>query len=708
MPQRPRSHVLAEEGDRALRDALPSEWVVRRVEPDYGIDWTVEIFEAGEAIGRSFHVQVRATDEPDLRKALGALRFPRATADYYREQTNPVLIVRYHAPSARLFARWFHAYNPRIARRRLSPDTKTVGFQLFEQDEAGEHFAAHLRTGLEGFLAFRSPELALPLQVAIAPTDAGTTPDSRRTALAMRQILSPVEAVVVVEVREPAPNDPSITIEDQRVVISLADVASVTLDRDDPDDGDEYASWAADLTIALAVALSYVGQANLAAQLGCAAGHLSRVFADLTVAMEIAGAMHRSQRLREAIALADALDESGVEDLRVAAFLLLGALLSSRGQPRPSEQRLALESGRRRVERRRAGRDWRGVAAESYNLAKLYKGAYNAPEAVRWFREAAENDATYLDRSYYHSDLAGALFESGAYDAAASHYRTAVETGDRVLDQALFADALLYAGRYDEARVEFDAYLARRPSREASEWRLKAQTVRLLIDTVGPMQERDAASAESLLSGWSFESGSGIPTQDARQSCEDAIALDACCGEAWFRLAFFSIAAAGSAVAGAPHAVAAAILTRHALPMWRNALLCTDPSDTTAIEDLFYAGYHLNGSPFIDEAVAAIDGAPHLHAHRSSLIDLLDETVVAHQQTGSEGILRFPSEDGRMTEIVFTDRPDTSQRQPPKSGPSWRPPPVEQLRPTRNRRKTPRVRSGKTHGRRKRRRKKRR
>lgn len=679
---------------------------MREVVPDYGIDWTVEIFENGEATGRSFNAQVKATDESDLLTALASVRFRRDTAEYYREQSNPVLIVRYHSPTGRLFARWFHAYNPRVARNRLSPDAKTVGFQLFEQDEASDDFAARLRAGLDGFLAFRSSELALPLRVAVTPTAVGVYPEARRMALAMRRILSQVEDLAVIEVREPAPDDPSITIENQRVVISVADVASVTLDRDGPVDNDGPERWAADLTVALAVALTYVGQVNIAAQLGCVAGHLSRIFGDLDIAMTIAGAMLRSQRVREAIQLADALDESAIEDLRFAAFILIAALFSSRRPLQRDEQELALQSAERRIERRRARQDAHGVAAEAYNLAMLHKGTGRAAEANYWFREAAEHDSTYLDRAYYQSDLAGALFESGPYDQAVQHYEVATRIGGRPLDDALLADSLLYAGRYNDALQKFDSYVARRSERSAAEWRLKARIVRLLLEVVGEKQLRDDNAADALLSSWSLEAHQEITPEEAWRSCEEAIALDACCGEAWFRLAMFSTGQAGCAEAGRTQALAAAVLTRHDLAMWSNATLLMDLSDTQLVEDVFYAGYRLNGAEFIETTVRAIDNAPHLAACRDRLINLLDETVAAYQREPSEGIMRVRGEDGQMTEIIVTDSAEDAPRE---SRPSWRPAPLQLPTPPSGRRTRPRPRrAGKTHGRRKRQRKKRR
>lgn len=169
VPQRPRSHVLEEENERAFNAALPAGWVVRRQTPDYGIDLTVEIFEEGRATALSFGVQLKATEEEHLDRALRSVRFVRELADYYWNQPVPVLIVRYHAPSRQLYARWWHAYNSLIAARPDEEDvnaepTKTVSFQFSEADVWHPNTPHELVEAVRSFRRFRSPDIALPLR----------------------------------------------------------------------------------------------------------------------------------------------------------------------------------------------------------------------------------------------------------------------------------------------------------------------------------------------------------------------------------------------------------------------------------------------------------------------------------------------------------------------------------------------------------------
>src|SRR5713226_682048 len=65
MPQRPRSHELEDESRRQFQMVLPSSWVFRPADPDYGIYGQVEIFSGdGQATGLIFLVQLKGTDNP--------------------------------------------------------------------------------------------------------------------------------------------------------------------------------------------------------------------------------------------------------------------------------------------------------------------------------------------------------------------------------------------------------------------------------------------------------------------------------------------------------------------------------------------------------------------------------------------------------------------------------------------------------------------
>ena len=123
MVQRPRSHQLETESRRAFSSSLPSLWVFRDLSPDYGLDGLVEVFDPhGRATGDLFFVQLKATDEKDVDKAL-RVRLTRRVSDYYNTLLLPVLLVVYHSPTRALYARWLPEQDPVL---QASSQTTTV------------------------------------------------------------------------------------------------------------------------------------------------------------------------------------------------------------------------------------------------------------------------------------------------------------------------------------------------------------------------------------------------------------------------------------------------------------------------------------------------------------------------------------------------------------------------------------------------------
>ena len=93
MTKRPRSHQLEDESWRALSNSIPNQWVLRKPQPEYGIDGEVEIFdESGSSTGLLFFVQLKATDAKEKAKALSC-RIPLETLRYYKSLPLQTLLI---------------------------------------------------------------------------------------------------------------------------------------------------------------------------------------------------------------------------------------------------------------------------------------------------------------------------------------------------------------------------------------------------------------------------------------------------------------------------------------------------------------------------------------------------------------------------------------------------------------------------------------
>ena len=134
MPKRPRSHQIEDESRRAFSSKLPSPWLFRDETRDYGIDGRVEIFDDRNlGTGRMFLVQLKATDQVELGRAL-TVKIKKEQHEYYRQLDMPVLIVRYHVPTKKIFVKWHHTFDAYYSKK----GAKSLSIKLSQSDEWDE------------------------------------------------------------------------------------------------------------------------------------------------------------------------------------------------------------------------------------------------------------------------------------------------------------------------------------------------------------------------------------------------------------------------------------------------------------------------------------------------------------------------------------------------------------------------------------------
>lgn len=75
--RRPDQHLIDQEGQQLLREKLPKPWILREYRPDYGLDFSVEVFRTlepvegkrpmHETLGEHFFVQLKSIDDPNVK-----------------------------------------------------------------------------------------------------------------------------------------------------------------------------------------------------------------------------------------------------------------------------------------------------------------------------------------------------------------------------------------------------------------------------------------------------------------------------------------------------------------------------------------------------------------------------------------------------------------------------------------------------------------
>jgi hypothetical protein len=640
VPQRTREHELETESRRDFANRIPSRWVVRDVTPDYGIDQQVEIFEEGRATGLEFCLQLKGTDQ-DFPAAL-AVSIPRPHADYYRALSLPVLMCRFHAPTGRLFVKWFHAFDPHYAARMPREDAKTFTFRWGEADE-WEDSTPRLIREIEAFRRFRDRGLRFPIAFHVQ-TVADLVPTAE-ALLVMREQAARVPRVIALNRDAPEPGEAVIRIERDRLVASLGAVSSVSVHRDSQNADRFDRREASDALVTIALALLHIGYPGEAAQIIAAVAADSEIVLAPEVAFPSAGAFALSGRPLEALQVARSIGQRGNDDAEAAEIVFAAATL---GDPSTEEVREEYRSVlRARAERRLARGDSEWAGADCYNIGNSFRASHDPRGALRNYIRAARLAPHYRDRPYFNHEVGGILFETDHFELAAAFYGTALELGGSPRSRGLYADALFFAGRYREAADAFADVVA--SGHSTSEWRLKQAALERIRRFGGDHQHRRSAVAEAALAA-AITATDDRSLERIKEDLGQVLELDALADGAWVSLA--GIVFEQEESEAAQLLLVAALIRRHDQGTWVGAFALewrTDRREERML-DIGAAAAFLVGEPF-RAAVAEWARREENQADREDILEVLNRAEELEERDDGF-VLRFASEEG-IEEILI-------------------------------------------------------
>lgn len=104
---RTRNHIIEDESEHLLRGTVPTEWVVRKLSPDYAIDYLVEVFKDSQATGEHFFIQLKGTDKSDKQGRI-SYQLDRKYIEYYAKLSLPILLVYCSVKSRKLWGKWMN------------------------------------------------------------------------------------------------------------------------------------------------------------------------------------------------------------------------------------------------------------------------------------------------------------------------------------------------------------------------------------------------------------------------------------------------------------------------------------------------------------------------------------------------------------------------------------------------------------------------
>ncbi len=598
MPSRPRSHRIEDQSRIAFERLLPAEWVYRKVHPDYGIDGAVEIFgDEGRSTGRQFNVQLKATDQPILNRAL-AVRLEIDKCKYYKSLDVPVLIARFHTPTNRMFVRWFHEFDPYYARR----GKKSTTFRLSESDEWSEHTAPKLSRDTDIIKRVRSHNLPAPALFQLQFDGESVQGLSvAEISLNLRKTLLTVPGAIDLTTDSGLAYG-KFSLSNEKVVIDLAGIQHFTLHLSK---ASAHASWAkaflhSDVLIAAALTLDAAGYSDRAARLIVALAPTSSLTTEPFIVVRMAHCLAKAHRVPDALDLCQVLFENPAS--REPAHALMISVLARSSLLSGAELELLRGFLARHAKAEEMAGTAASAAAANYNLANHLRAQKHSRAAFQCYRKAAKLDRTYRKRGYFYREIAGVLFGLERYKLAAKFYDCAIQLGEKGITVALYADALMFSGQYSRARSHFEAYLAD-SDKPKPEFILKAAALNELGSLLGIDEQRRQRSAATLLAA----PDSRLSTPEFKNQLKESLKLDALCGLAWFNLGT-SLNNEGMFKDACNAFVWAGLVQRNDVVAWVNAFaLAIRTQNEGLLIGIISTAHFSCGESFAEQLIKAID-----------------------------------------------------------------------------------------------------
>ncbi len=616
MPIRPRSHQLDSESKAQFASVLPSPWVWRQADPDYGIDGQVELFdEYNKATGFMFLVQLKASDALDLSDAL-SVQFKLDTIAYYRKLDLPVMIVLWSAALRQFFWQWAHEVDTYHAER----GQKYITVRLPRERVWDTKTPSMIEKDLKEFRELRRPNIRLPQIFSLIMKEK----QFRGVSCALLQS-AVIEAAkrqsdLVAFSGEDRPGaHPLVIVEERRVIVSLSGLSSVTYHTEEYPPDLVLTKLPHDILSAVAFVLHRAGHSSVAAQIACEHLDKSTLLENAVIFFGVLQAVAKGQRLTDGLRLADALLEP--DRLLLAQALIVPALMSS--SRTGAEGEYLRQVMKRLIKCFEESGQIRQAATAHYNLGnhlRAQRGPHDKA-ALRQYRLASKGDPTYVQKAYFWREVGGILFGLGRFGFSASAYQNAISLDGGKSCVPLRADALMFAGRYKEAHEVFENYGAN-PSVEDVEWYLKSFALDGIIKLSGTeSQRRNAKEAMRLADVKALE------PEAAEATLYQALRLDALCALAWFNLgvASHAVSKPDDAFLGF---LLAGLLGRTDPEAWADAALLgiSSAKYQSLVAAIVLTAYRINGQSFLD-AVSKLANQQHAKFPADELVDAIWKIV---------------------------------------------------------------------------------
>ena len=619
---------------------LPSLWVFRDKDKDYGIDGEVEIFDSNEkATGLVFWVQLKATRSKKERSIRG-IDLSLETIRYYKRLDIPVLLARYSEFEDIFYVKWTTDIDPFYAKK----NAKTMRVNFSESDAWNADTANIIEKHLSKLRAVKSGAIKLPIAFRLSFDNkniCGIAADVLRTKI--RSNLKDYQNILRLE------NNLDSIVADIRIGksslnVGILGIAGCTFHSVDLMDKTTLSSdLIKDISLGLSLALTQLGYSDLAARI---------IFSD-DIAMHLKKKpeiiRHLIPHLLKTTFFEETLDlvsnMCDEEESNLLEFIANSSVLllsdSKDGKKSKAVERFLIRNTERYKE---VEPELYGISL--YNLGNFYRSIDRLKDGIKCYLLARRYESKYYEQEYFFGELAGALFDYGKYRYSAKFYKIAIDFSGEKEWRPQYADALMFSGEYQKALEQFEEYLSSTKDKTA-EWNLKAICLSSMIDTYKTKSQiRKAKEAIP------YADTTTCKKSEQEEHLKKALELDLLCGLAWYNLGQIMFEK-GKTEDTALCFTICSLLQRWDIVAWVNATVSSFnkviPLEIFVL--IVRAAYSSNGDNYIEalyELIEKQSGEETL----ADIASLVEKIIQLDQKSFSKPQLRLLGEDGKFKDIT--------------------------------------------------------
>lgn len=644
MTTRIKQHQLEDLSRNKFALSIPQRWVFRDKDKDYGIDGEVEIFNSnGKATGLVFWVQLKATSSEQSRTIRG-FDLSLETIKYYKRLEIPVLVARYSEHEDKFYVKWAGEIDTFYAK----DDAKTMRVSFSEADILNEEKADELNKYLTKLRAVKSGSIMLPIDVKISFQSKSIC--GVASSILISRIRSEINkfSSVLRLVSDDNSLSADVFIDENTLKVGFLDIAGCTFHGVDLMNPSMLAEdMLKDISLALSLSLSQLGYSDLAARIVFSHDLQHRLKVKHEVFEHLLPSLLKSNFFNESLEIVsdvcDGAENNFLEMITNATLLFIRSTLDK-------EKQDATEIFLKKTIERYREKSPTLYGISQYNLGNFYRSTDRCDQAARCLLIARRHEPKYYNQGYFYRELAGSLFEIGKFNFASKLYNKAFEIDSSEDVLPLYADSLMFSGKYQDAHKTFKKYLNKTKSQHA-EWHLKSICLASIIE------EHDTKSQyRNIKKAIELADVCSLSPDKAEKQLEEALEKDFLCGLAWFNLAHLKNSSGKIQDAAFCYTMCALVQTGD-IEAWVKATACSFnnivPIEIFAL--LVRTGYFFNGERYIEALYEVIEAGLGEEA-LSQIAHAIDQLLLDDRKSKSNmPELRVLNKEGKFENVLVNE-----------------------------------------------------